>query len=154
MYSAGSTLAGGFPHSDIPGSKLYCQLPEAFRRLTRPSSPVAAKASTMCAWSLDPITLKHHHLKNKHFSAFTPKQQHRVIGVYENLIRQTFNPTATPAGFHLLSSRYAGINVSKIQSSPMFTSRLINEREQTSSKFLKNKTTVTVISDPDSNTNP
>jgi len=142
MYSTGSTLAGGFPHSDIPGSKLYCQLPEAFRRLTRPSSPVAAKASTMCAWSLDPITLKHHHLKNKNFSEPIPKQQHHVIGVYENLIRQTFNPTATLSSLRLRQSRYAGINVSKIQSSPMSTSRLINEREQTSSKFLKNKTTV------------
>ncbi len=48
----------GFPHSDISGSKLYCQLPEAFRRLTRPSSPVIAKASTTCTYSLDPITLK------------------------------------------------------------------------------------------------
>ena len=46
----------GFPHSDIPGSELACQLPEAFRRLPRPSSPVAAKASTACAWSLDHIT--------------------------------------------------------------------------------------------------
>ena len=46
----------GFPHSDIPGSKLVCQLPEAFRRLPRPSSPVAAKASTICALSLDHIT--------------------------------------------------------------------------------------------------
>ena len=46
----------GFPHSDIPGSKLVCQLPEAFRRLPRPSSPVAAKASIVCAWSLDHIT--------------------------------------------------------------------------------------------------
>ena len=47
---------GGFPHSDTPGSKLVYQLPEAFRRLPRPSSPVAAKASTMCAYSLDHIT--------------------------------------------------------------------------------------------------
>ena len=39
----------GFPHSEIPGSKLDCQLPEAYRRLTRPSSPSAAKASTVCA---------------------------------------------------------------------------------------------------------
>ncbi len=36
----------GFPHSDIAGSLLYCQLPRAFRRLTRPSSPIIAKAST------------------------------------------------------------------------------------------------------------
>src|SRR5213595_548464 len=56
MYSGMVTLAGGFPHSDISGSKLVCQLPEAFRRLPRPSSPVIAKASTTCTCSLDPIT--------------------------------------------------------------------------------------------------
>src|SRR5271169_4400225 len=47
----------GFPHSDICGSKLVCQLPAAFRRLQRLSSPVIAKASTTCTYSLDPITL-------------------------------------------------------------------------------------------------
>ena len=47
----------GFPHSDIPGSKPVCRLPEAYRRLLRPSSPVIAKASTTCTCSLDPITL-------------------------------------------------------------------------------------------------
>ena len=36
--------------------KAYCQLPDAFRRLSRPSSPLTAKASTMCAYSLDHIT--------------------------------------------------------------------------------------------------
>ena len=35
-----------FPHSDIRGSKLACQLPTAFPRLPGPSSPVIAKAST------------------------------------------------------------------------------------------------------------
>src|SRR5699024_12606199 len=45
----------GFPPSDIPGSKFDCQLPEAFRRLPRPSSPVIAKASAMYAYSLDHI---------------------------------------------------------------------------------------------------
>jgi hypothetical protein len=49
-------LRAGFPHSDICGSKLVCQLPAAFRRLPRPSSPVIAKASTSCTLSLDPIT--------------------------------------------------------------------------------------------------
>ncbi len=38
----------GFPHSDIPGSQLGCQLPRAYRRLLRPSSALDAKASTMC----------------------------------------------------------------------------------------------------------
>ena len=58
MYSANDTLAGGFPHSEIYGSKLVCQLPVAYRRLQRPSSPVIAKASTTCTYSLDPIGLR------------------------------------------------------------------------------------------------
>src|SRR6202008_1957746 len=52
--------SSGFPHSDISGSKLVCQLPEAFRRLPRPSSPSIAKASTTCTCSLDPITSVSH----------------------------------------------------------------------------------------------
>ena len=48
VFSMGYLLRGGFPHSDIGGSKLHCQLPPAFRRLARPSSPVIAKASTTC----------------------------------------------------------------------------------------------------------
>ena len=38
----------GFPHSDILGSQLGCQLLEAYRRLLRPSSAPGAKASTAC----------------------------------------------------------------------------------------------------------
>ena len=38
---------GRFPHSEISGSKLICQLPEAYRRLSRLSSPIIAKASTI-----------------------------------------------------------------------------------------------------------
>ena len=57
VFSQEWPLRAGFPHSDIYGSKLYCQLPVAFRRLTRLSSPVIAKASTTCTYSLDPITL-------------------------------------------------------------------------------------------------
>ena len=36
-----------FPHSEIPGSTLVCQLPGAYRRLPRPSSPLDAKTSTV-----------------------------------------------------------------------------------------------------------
>ena len=36
--------------------KACCQLPGTFRRLPRPSSPLTAKASTVCAYSLDHIT--------------------------------------------------------------------------------------------------
>ena len=58
MYLSCDTPKGGFPHSEISGSKLICQLPVAYRRLQRPSSPVIAKASTTCTYSLDPIGLR------------------------------------------------------------------------------------------------
>ena len=45
--------AGGFPHSEIPGSTLVQQLPEAYRSHPRPSSALGAKASTVCPCSLD-----------------------------------------------------------------------------------------------------
>ena len=55
MYSVHDTqlMLGGFPHSEISGSKSVCRLPEAYRRLPRLSSPLTAKASTVCASSLD-----------------------------------------------------------------------------------------------------
>jgi len=40
-------LSTGLPHSDISGSKVACHLPEAYRRLLRPSSALQVKASTM-----------------------------------------------------------------------------------------------------------
>ena len=43
----------GFPHSEILGSRFVCQLPEAYRRLLRPSSAPGAKASTLCTYKLD-----------------------------------------------------------------------------------------------------
>ena len=51
------TTRVGFPHSEICGSKLVCQLPAAYRKLLRPSSPDIAKAFTVCTYSLVPITL-------------------------------------------------------------------------------------------------
>lgn len=48
--------SGGFPHSEIAGSKVICHLADAYRRLSRLSSPPVAKASTVCAYSLDHIT--------------------------------------------------------------------------------------------------
>ena len=48
----------GFPHSEICGSKSVSRLTAAYRRLQRPSSPPVAKASTVCAYSLDHITPK------------------------------------------------------------------------------------------------
>jgi hypothetical protein len=37
----------GFSHSETPGSKVVCHLPEDYRRLLRPSSAFCAKASTI-----------------------------------------------------------------------------------------------------------
>ena len=69
-------LRGGFPHSEISGSKLICQLPEAYRRLSRLSSPIIAKASTTCSYSLDPITLiflaKHHRFIKECLTGLSP----------------------------------------------------------------------------------
>ena len=58
MYSVQDTqlMLSGFPHSEISGSQSVCRLPEAYRRLPRLSSPLTAKASTVCAYSLDHIT--------------------------------------------------------------------------------------------------
>ena len=42
-----------FPHSEILGSKSVYRLPEAYRRLLRPSSAPNAKASTVCSYELD-----------------------------------------------------------------------------------------------------
>jgi hypothetical protein len=41
------------PHSEISGSQVAYHLPEAYRRLLRPSSPFSVKASTICpcVWS-------------------------------------------------------------------------------------------------------
>ena len=48
-----------FPHSDTPGSKLVCQLPEAFRRLLRPSSAHIAKASTIYPYIVLTLSVLH-----------------------------------------------------------------------------------------------
>ena len=42
----------GFPHSEIFGSKLDWQLPEAYSSLPLPSSPPDTKASTKCSFQL------------------------------------------------------------------------------------------------------
>ena len=77
VFSGRYRRSGGFPHSEIFGSKHICRLPEAYRRLSRPSSPSVAKASTMCAYSLDHITpsdLESYHSINW-FSNATPNLQ-------------------------------------------------------------------------------
>src|ERR671933_797737 len=47
------TTTRRFPHSEIPGSKVGQHLTRAYRSRPRPSSPLSAKASTVCPCSLD-----------------------------------------------------------------------------------------------------
>ena len=70
----------GFPHSEIPGSQLGCQLPGAYRRLLRPSSALGDKASTM---------------RPKKLTHKTKKKDARVH--YADLKQQTHNRHHTPA---------------------------------------------------------
>ena len=45
----------GFPHSEICGSSVYFQLTAAYRRLSRPSSALGAKAFILCSFSLEQL---------------------------------------------------------------------------------------------------
>jgi hypothetical protein len=56
VFSVGY-LSVGFPIRTSWDIAPICRLPQAFRRLSRPSSPIIAKASTICSYSLDSITL-------------------------------------------------------------------------------------------------
>ena len=92
MYSSCDTPKGGFPHSEISGSKLICQLPEAYRRLSRPSSPIIAKASSTCSYSLDPITLSS-------FSKASPLSQGMYCEVFHLARYAVMNPHIYIAAF-------------------------------------------------------
>eukprot|EP00658_Telonema_sp_P-2_P057558 TRINITY_DN459_c0_g1_i40.p1 TRINITY_DN459_c0_g1~~TRINITY_DN459_c0_g1_i40.p1 ORF type:complete len:105 (+),score=20.01 TRINITY_DN459_c0_g1_i40:46-315(+) len=48
----------GFPIRKSVSNSVSYRLLTAYRRLVRPSSPLTAKASTVCASSLDPRTLR------------------------------------------------------------------------------------------------
>ena len=48
MHSVRDTPKGGFPHSEIHRSQLGYQLPVAYRRFQRLSSPLDAKSSAVC----------------------------------------------------------------------------------------------------------
>ncbi len=78
----------GFPHSDIPGSKLVYQLPEAFRRYPRPSSPVSAKASTVCPSLLDHISLS--------IRSRTARRRAPLVFPFLNCQRTTASPSTLP----------------------------------------------------------
>ena len=119
-FSARYRLNGGFPHSDIAGSKLVCQLPHAFRRLLRPSSPPAAKAFTMCAYSLDHITqvtIDFGALLETHVLRPNVKPQH---GIPKRLIHLISDQTS---GYKTQSpTSVASSNATRLYFSSVFTS--------------------------------
>ena len=106
VFSQRYRRSGGFPHSEIFGSKHICRLPEAYRRLPRPSSPSVAKASTMCAYSLDHITpsdLESYHSINW-FSNATPNLSLRSCLTSKQIaefLKNTYEPAlACHEAFH------------------------------------------------------
>src|ERR1700747_376128 len=52
-YASQRITTGGFPHSEIAGSKVGQHLTRAYRSRPRPSSALGAKASTVRSCSLD-----------------------------------------------------------------------------------------------------
>ena len=80
-------MRAGFPHSEILGSKPVCGLPGAYRTLQRPSSPVIAKASTTCTYSLDPITAKPSNVAVLEFHATGPSQRLHAMPIAHRYLR-------------------------------------------------------------------
>ncbi len=99
--------AAGFPHSEILGSRFVCQLPEAYRRLQRPSSAPSAKASTLCPYKLDHKDYSKMLASTVQFSSndrpATPSRantNHPCEQEHQRGTRTSDDPKATPATSH------------------------------------------------------
>ena len=80
MHSRSSTLAGGLPHSEIPGSQPCYRLLWAYRRFTRPSSPLDAKTSTVRPCCLITPTGRRDPFDSD-LAAFVSDSRHRSVGL-------------------------------------------------------------------------
>ncbi len=91
-----------FPHSEILGSKLACQLPEAYRRLRRPSSACHVKASTICPCCPDlllrfhdgPLLKKVSNLQNRCVSSTLVSPRRRMLSRKAVFARRRCGDTA------------------------------------------------------------
>jgi hypothetical protein len=118
---------------------LVCQLPAAFRRLPRPSSPVIAKASTTCTLLLDPITpnalahIQDHRIDSQRLPSFTSPTLHFLPGT--RLLRSTQSLTQIdyPSSPR---SQPRPHRVSPMRAAPL----ALTERSSPSSTLLKNTT--------------
>ncbi len=68
------------PHSETPGSKSGCRLPEAYRRLPRPSSAPDAKASTVRPKKLEHTQRSETTQPEKHHNPPPPKRAETNCG--------------------------------------------------------------------------
>ena len=88
--------------------KACCQLPETFRRLPRPSSPLTAKASTVDAYSLDHITRSRLQVTNQHsifrlFASTTHLNWIKVQTLVTSQIVKERSQASTPDRFKFFS---------------------------------------------------
>ena len=119
--------------------KAYCQLPAAYRRLSRLSSPVIAKACTTCTYSLDPITLSPRsfdqgvtvfRIFNFYFHRIDLRirLQQRFVSDLRRLISNRLDTIKNPHAFHALFHDQINSAMLSVHDPRVFTS----------SKFLKN----------------
>jgi hypothetical protein len=81
-YASQRITTGGFPHSEISGSKVGQHLTRAYRSRPRPSSALGAKASTVCPCSLDreELIIRSYGVFKVHASSCPPSMKGRARG--------------------------------------------------------------------------
>lgn len=79
MYSVYDPLKEGVAPFGYPRIKAYSQLPMAFRSVSRPSSPLGAKASTKCPSHSHTTCTVANHTENKKISSLTFSMKDTVI---------------------------------------------------------------------------
>ena len=109
---------GGFPHSEILGSTLDQQLPEAYRSRPRPSSAPGAKASTVCSSSLD--SNREHH---KPLWSFQGARGRSLPPAWKD-----GKPPRRAAGAGLSKLNSSGVGVDVFQASPAIRTALLPSR--------------------------
>src|SRR5215475_4863057 len=96
-YGSQRITTGGFPHSEIPGSKVGQHLTRAYRSRPRPSSALGAKASTVCPSSLDreEHVVCRYGVFKVHAGAFPAKRESRAGGAVSqnSAVRDTSSST-------------------------------------------------------------
>src|SRR5713101_7480278 len=91
-YACQRITTGGFPHSEIPGSKVGQHLTRAYRSLPRPSSALGAKASTVCSYSLDreELIIRSYGVFKVRASSARPTRDNRAGPVSQNSTANVF----------------------------------------------------------------